>query len=518
MSADADIWRPPAATVPVRATGRGAATRISTAPEGLGESGHDDHPAQYRRARNGLALHTDPRLGWWQRRVLRNPYTWLALALTIGYAVLLFSVYRTIGNGLIEEVAAVTEEAYGHPTTLTWGQINEAFWLVTRMAAATLGVYLVILAFIDRLRPTTWTMKWLALGWGAAAAVFISLHINSWAGELMRAEGPVDPSQGARAAIFSAPFVEEAAKATVLFGLAILMRRRIVSVHQMLTLASLSALGFAFTENIIYYLRVYMYSVTIYQTDAQAELNSLVLMRGVATSFGHPLFTGMTALGLIVALMNRSKLVRVLAPAAGYLAAAFGHMLFNGMASVSDNSMILIIGGWVAVLALVIYTIFRYVHQCRNIRARLGEYVQLGWLSESDPSEFSRIFGRWRMALSALLRGPRVFRATLALQRSLTELAYLRDAELRGTVDAMAIERERELILAAGQARVWAIDHAAGVPLIPPEWGERWRAFRQRRRDAFAERLGGRENVQQWAPPTGAPVGAGAGSWPPTAR
>jgi hypothetical protein len=261
-----------------------------------------------------------------------------------------------------------------------------------------------------------------------------------------------------------------------------------------------------------------MYSVTIYQTDAQAELNSLVLMRGVATSFGHPLFTGLTALGLIVALMNRSKLVRVLAPAAGYLAAAFGHMLFNGMASVSDNSMILIIGGWVAVLALVIYTIFRYVHQCRNIRARLGEYVQLGWLSESDPSEFSRIFGRWRMALSALLRGPRVFRATLALQRSLTELAYLRDAELRGTVDAMAIERERELILAAGQARVWAIDHAAGVPLIPPEWGERWRAFRQRRRDAFAERLGGRENVQQWAPPTGAPVGAGAGSWPPTAR
>ena len=73
--------------------------------------------------------------------MLRNPYTWLAVALTLGYAVLLFSVYRTIGNGLIEEVAAVTEEAYGHPTTLTWGQINEAFWLVTRMAAATLGVY-----------------------------------------------------------------------------------------------------------------------------------------------------------------------------------------------------------------------------------------------------------------------------------------------------------------------------------------------------------------------------------------
>ncbi|MDI9629682.1 MAG: PrsW family intramembrane metalloprotease [Acidobacteriota bacterium] len=518
MSADADIWRPPAATVPVRATGRGAAARISSAPEGRGESGHADRPAQYRRARNGLAMHTDPQLGWWRRRVLRNPYLWLTLVLTIGYAVLLFAVYRTIGNGLIEEVAAVTEEAYGRPTTLTWSQLNEAYWLVTRMAAATLGVYLVILVFIDRLRPTTWTMKWLALGWGAAVAVFISLHINSWAGDLMRAEGPVDPAQGARAAIFSAPFVEEAAKATVLFGLAILMRRRIVGVHQMLTLSSLSALGFAFTENIVYYLRIYMYSVTIYQTDAEAELSGLVFMRGVATSFGHPLFTGLTALGLIVALANRSKLVRVLAPVTGYLAAAFGHMLFNGIASISDNSMILIIGGWLAVLALVIYTIFRYVHQSRNIRARLGEYVQLGWLSESDPNEFSRIFGRWRMALSALLRGPRVFRATLRLQRSLTELAYVRDAELRGTVDAMAIERERELILAAGESRIWAIDHTAGVPVIPPEWGEWRRAFWQRRRDAFAERRARRQSVPKWAPPSGVPVGTGAGSWPPPAR
>lgn len=518
MSADADVWRPPATVTPVRATGLGAAAHVTKAPEGRGTAGLD-RAAQYRRARNGLPVHTDGDLSWWQRNLLRNPYAWLTLALTVVYAVLLYSVYRTIGNGLIEEVAAVTEEAYGQPTILGWPQINEAYLLVTRMAALTLGAYLLILLFIDRLRPTTWTMKWLALGWGVAAAIFVSLHVNTWAGELMRAEGPVDPAQGARSAIFSAPFVEEAAKATVLFGLAILMRRRIVGVHQVLTLSSLSALGFAFTENIVYYLRVYMYSVTIYQTDADAELSSIVLMRGLATSFGHPLFTSLIALGLIVGLVNRSKLVRVLAPVAGYLAAAFGHMLFNGIASVSNNTVILIVGGWIAVTVLVVYTIFRYVHQTRNIRARLGEYVQMGWLQESDPSEFSRVFGRWRMALSALLRGPRVFRATLRLQRTLTELAYLREQELRGIVDAMAIERQRELILAAGEARVWAIDHTAGVPFIPPEWGERWRAFRQRVKQSLAARRRPRpQPVTQWAAPSGAPVGAGAGSWPPPTR
>ena len=348
MTADANTWRPPASTIPVRATGRGAAAVVSHAPDGRGEAGHDDRPAQYRRRQNGLAQQVDPSLKWHQR-LLRNPYTWIVLAMTLVYAGLLFTVYRTVGDGLIEEVGAVTKEATGNPTVLVWGQINEAYLKVIPFAAATLGCYVLLLVFLDRLRPTTWSMKWLALGWGACAAVFISLHVNTWAGELMRAEGPVDPSQGARAAIFSAPFVEEAAKATILFFIAIAMRRRIVGVHQALTLAALSAAGFAFSENVVYYIRTYLYAVTIYGTDAEAELHQLFVLRGVVLSFGHLLFTSLTALGMIAALTNRSKIVRVLAPVAGYLAAAFGHMLFNGFASLSSSTLVLIIGGWIGV-------------------------------------------------------------------------------------------------------------------------------------------------------------------------
>ncbi len=519
MTADANTWRPPASTTPVRAIGRGAAAVVSHAPDGRGQAGFDDKPAQYRRRQNGLAHHVDPSLKWYQR-LLRNPYTWISLAMTLIYAGLLFLVYRSIGNSLIEEVAAVTKEATGSPTVLVWGQINEAYLRVLPLAGATLGCYVLLLIFLDRLRPTTWSMKWMALGWGACAAVFISLIVNTWAGELMKAEGPVDASQGARAAIFSAPFVEEAAKATVLFFIAIAMRRRIVGVHQALTLAALSAVGFAFTENVVYYIRVFMYAVTIYGTDADAELQQLFLMRGVMLSFGHPLFTSMTAIGLIVALLNRSKLVRVLAPVAGYLAAAFGHMLFNGFASLSSNTLMMMLVGWLVVLGLVVFTIFRYVHQTRNIKARLAELVQLGWLEVSDPVEMSRLFGRWRMAISALLRGPRVFTATLRLQRSLTELAYLRDAEMRGIVDAMAIERERDLVLIAAEARVWAIDHAKGVPFIPPEWGEARRALMQRIKDARADRKGRRNQPPpaSWTPPSGVPVAVGSVSRPSPGR
>ncbi|MGI5951881.1 MAG: PrsW family intramembrane metalloprotease [Brooklawnia sp.] len=515
MTADANVWRPPASTAPVRATGRGAAAQVARAPEGRGQAHHNDRPAQYRRMRNGLPVKRDPgrrRLA----RIVRNPYVWATVALTISYFVALFVLYRDIGSRLIAEIPQVTEELYGFPTEISWEQINEAFLLTGRYALWTVLVYVVLFILIDRLRPTTWTMKWLAFGWGACAAVFLSYHVNSWAGELMRTEGPVDASQGARAAIFSAPFVEEAAKATILFALLILLRRRIVAVHQIFTLAGLSAVGFAFTENIIYYLRTYIYAVTIYGTDANAELTSIAQMRGIMLSFGHPLFTALIALGMIVALTNRSKLVRVLAPVAGFLAAAFGHMLFNGLASIMEGAaMILAIAGWVAVLAMTVFLIFRYVTQVRTIRARLTELVQMGWIAESDPHQMSRIFGRWRMAATALLRGPRVFGATLRLQRNLTELAYLREAELRGTVDAMAIERARDLVVDTAQARVWAIDHTAGVPFIPPEWGQNLRAWRQRLRDRRAAKRAARP---VWAPPTGAPVGAGAGSWPPPGR
>ena len=51
------------------------------------------------------------------------------------------------------------------------------------------------------------------------------------------------------------------------------------------------------------------------------------------TFFGHPLFTSMTGIGLAVALRSKSKIVRVVAPLAGYCAAAFLHMAFNATAS-----------------------------------------------------------------------------------------------------------------------------------------------------------------------------------------
>ena len=93
----------------------------------------------------------------------------------------------------------------------------------------------------------------MTFGWGCCVATFVSAQINTWAAGHLSIIGDGDPATGARAAIYVAPFVEEAAKATVLFWLAILMRYQWVSRLTGIVLAGLSGAAFAFNENILYY-------------------------------------------------------------------------------------------------------------------------------------------------------------------------------------------------------------------------------------------------------------------------
>ena len=121
----------------------------------------------------------------------------------------------------------------------------------------------------------------------------------------------------------------------MLFALAIGIGRRMTSVVQTVSMAGLSAIGFAFVENIMYYARADNYArVTASAGDPKQAVMELVLLRGVYASFGHPLFTSMTGIGLALGLRSRSRLVRIFAPTTGFVMAVVGHMLFNGFSSV----------------------------------------------------------------------------------------------------------------------------------------------------------------------------------------
>lgn len=395
----------------------------------------------------------DPRLTTVER-LLRSRWLWTSVV------VLLLGVFAIVRLQVI--LTADTKTDQGTIPGLNTDALSQA----AQYALPTMLAWSAAFLLVDRWRPQRLLLWVLALFWGGTVAAYGSLVVNSWASDRLAIDQNGNQLAGARAAIYIAPFVEELFKATVLFLVAFLDRRRLVSKLSLVSLAGLSAVGFAFSENIVYYARAIVYgSMTASTGDVQAAVNQLVMMRGLWTSFGHPLFTSMTAMGLAIGLRSRAKVVRVVAPIAGYLTAALLHMTFNTVASLFPNNYqtVVYFSAALPFLAVVVmYAVVQVFREGRLIRYRLADYVMAGWIPDSYPYLFAKTSQRLRMLVLSPWWGKVL--ATYRLQRSVSELAYLRDQITRGTVDAAGLWRERELLYAIRDLKAaGALDDARGL-------------------------------------------------------
>ncbi len=346
------------------------------------------------------------------------------------------------------------------------GLNNDALWQAASYALPTLLIWSLVFLLVDRWRPQRLLLWVLVLVWGGSIATYGSLVVNSWAADRLSIDDNGNQLAGARAAIYIAPFVEEFFKGTGLLLVAFLDRQRLTSKLSMLSLAGLSGIGFAFTENIVYYARAIVYgSHTAGTGDVTAAVEQLVYLRGFLTSFGHPLFCAMTGLGLAIGLRSRSKVVRVVGPLAGYLFAALLHMTFNTTASIAGESQQKFLYFLVAlplVFGVAGFALSQVLREGRLIRQRLGDYVRMGWLPASYPEKFAKLRWRvWVLFLSPWWGKPI---PTFQLVRAVTTLAYLRDAIARGIVDASGLWRERELLAQIRSLRAaGALDDTTGL-------------------------------------------------------
>lgn len=451
--------------------------------------------AQRARIRSGIPLAVDTSVAW-PKRFLTNPRTWLTVVLLVLYVACLYNMYLQV----------VPDKEVPGGTLLGMGR--EVIPKAAGYAAISLIPLTVLFVLVDRYRPQRLWIWLMTLGWGACVATFASLVLNTWAAGKLEIAGDGDPASAARAAIYVAPFVEESMKATVLFWIAILMRYQFVSRLSGVALAGLSAAGFAFTENILYYGRAYRFAAQTYgQADPEEVIRQIFQIRGLMTPYGHPMFTMMTGLGIAIAVRHKSKVVRILAPLAGFLAAAFLHMSFNATGSLVGMPMLLVMWAvslvFVATLVVMVVTWVRA--ESRLIGQRLTDYVDAGWLLPEDVRSFSRARTRARALWQALWHGPRTFWATVSIQREMSELAYLRDAMVRGIVDAAGRERARELLTAIALHRARAVTvPAARAPYPRFSLGRRGQAAPQGEIQSWPA------PDPSWAPPTPASSAPGA--------
>ena len=402
-----------------------------------------------------------PRDAWW-RRVLGNPWTWAVVVMIVLSILTLGDTYSLLSRDTTVEVEG--------RQLVSPGITDLSFKKAIHYAWPTAAVWSALFILLDRYRTKHFPIWFIAFSWGGSVACWASMYANTWMASMLSVKGGVDPSAGAGPAIFSAPFVEEFFKATILFILAAVIGPTLTSAVQTVSLAGLSAIGFAFVENIVYYARADNYaSVTIDAGDPEAALRQMVVLRGALTSFGHPLFTSMTALGLAFGLRARSRIVRVMAPLTGFVMAVMGHMAFNGLSS-TRNLDELRPYWWVSVTIVMIFIlglVLRLVAEGRMIARRLDDYAVMGWLPARVGEVVSVLHRRWWISAVALSHGIRCWWQTLKYLRRTTELAYLRDAEVRGLA-ANSTARQARLLAEIRGLSAMAVTESRGARLVKP--------------------------------------------------
>jgi len=389
----------------------------------------------YLRRRTGVAASTKglTRL----QKLAASKWTWASACIVVCAVTSIVTLIRDVSRTIVQSDG-----------TQVPGLNSDALWLAAGRALPTLVFWIVCFVLVDRYKPQRVLVWFLALSWGACVAVTGAYYLNNWVGTHMAVVDEMSGVAPARLAVFVAPFVEEGMKACVIFLIASLDRNRFTSRVSGAVIGGLAGAGFAYTENIIYYARVVVYgSYTSGTGNVMAQLDQMVYMRGIVTCFGHPLFTMMTGVGIGFAVTSRSKVVRVVAPVAGYLLAAFLHMFFNWAATFIPNDafeLMAFIVAWPIVFMVAIRLVLSSVAQGRTVEGRLGDYVTMGWLPDSYPAALKKIRTRiWTMFISCWYANPW---RTWQFQTRGIELALLREQITRGTVDHGGLWKEFELV------------------------------------------------------------------------
>ncbi|WP_100445034.1 PrsW family intramembrane metalloprotease [Glycomyces xiaoerkulensis] len=149
--------------------------------------------------------------------------------------------------------------------------------------------------WLGRYRRRPWLVLAFCFGWGACVSTAISLGVNSGVAYLLR-ENDLNENL---AAVVSAPVIEEITKFAGPLLVFWFARRHFTGMLDALVYCGLAGAGFAVAENVLYASGQYVSGVEILdQAAGLALVTQMIIIRGLATMFAHPLMTGLAAIGL----------------------------------------------------------------------------------------------------------------------------------------------------------------------------------------------------------------------------
>lgn len=316
----------------------------------------------------------------------------------------------------------------------------EGFVIGGLLAVAPVPLYVGLASWLDRFEKEPLWLMGVAFFWGAVFSVFFSFAFNRINEQLV--EAFMGRSAAATAGtLASAPFVEEVFKGFVLLVLFLWKRNEFDGIVDGIIYASMVGLGFAMTENALYY------GQEMAEKGFEGS-KATFLLRGVFAPFSHPMFTAMFGIGLGVARQSEKRWAHLIAPILGFLGAMAMHFLWNYSASgrlFFAGYFLVMVPSFCGVIILVGTSLKR---EGSVIREELSSEINQGLLTADEAAMLCSVTGRigWDFRVMRQ-KGPGALRKLHRFQQLCSELAFHRRRVERSIVG-------REASLYAAEARM----------------------------------------------------------------
>jgi RsiW-degrading membrane proteinase PrsW (M82 family) len=290
------------------------------------------------------------------------------------------------------------------------------------LAVLPVPVHVTLIHWLDRMEPEPPKLIIGAFLWGATIATVLSAICNDAGMYIVGAFLNDADSAKILVATRFGPFVEETAKGIALLALFWIKRHEFDDIVDGIVYAAMVGLGFAMSENILYYTREF--------SAHGAEGLTLVFgMRGVVSPYAHPLFTSMTGIGFGIAAQTRKTWLKWFAPVMGFAGAIFLHALWN----TASTSGVL---GFVAIFVFVMVPVFATVilllarsirREAAILREQLAVDLREGRLSQQEYEDICAVSRGLRSGWKRLKQnGWRDWLRHRRLQLTAKELAFHR--------------------------------------------------------------------------------------------
>lgn len=258
-----------------------------------------------------------------------------------------------------------------------------------------------IMYWLDRYEKEPKILLAGVFAWGAVVAVIGALVLQLAAGQLVLTLTGSSLLEEITSASLFAPVTEEILKGMAVLLVFLFFRHEFDSILDGIVYAAVAALGFAATEDALYYFGAYL-------EGGFGSLFILFFLRFVIFGWQHAFFTAFFGIGLAITRQSNHMMVKIIAPFIGLLLAILAHSLHNSILTLLPGlaGLSIAVGiAWFGWLVMAIFIMWSVIREKSWLAEYLKDEVESGVITQAQYQSACSMFGQTQARFSAVLKG-----------------------------------------------------------------------------------------------------------------